>query len=70
MGTDLPALRQRVAEFTTGVNRIDQGVGALLEAILLGIAFGSHRFFGKFPPPAWGRCGAVSICAIITPASS
>jgi N-sulfoglucosamine sulfohydrolase len=30
LGTNTPALRQRVAEFTTCVNRVDEGIGVLL----------------------------------------
>ncbi|HOX02494.1 MAG TPA: sulfatase [Candidatus Paceibacterota bacterium] len=33
MGTNSPALRQRVAEFTTCVNRVDEGVGVLLDVL-------------------------------------
>lgn len=33
IGTNSPALRQRVAEFTTCVNRVDEGVGVLLEVL-------------------------------------
>jgi N-sulfoglucosamine sulfohydrolase len=33
MGTNSPALRQRVAEFTTCVNRVDEGVGVLMEVL-------------------------------------
>jgi N-sulfoglucosamine sulfohydrolase len=33
MGVDTPAMRQRVAEFTTCVNRVDEGVGVLLEVL-------------------------------------
>lgn len=33
MGTDTPAMRQRVAEFTTCVNRVDEGVGELMEVL-------------------------------------
>jgi N-sulfoglucosamine sulfohydrolase len=33
MGTNTPALRQRVAEFITCVNRVDEGVGVLMEVL-------------------------------------
>ena len=33
MGVDTPAMRQRVAEFTTCVNRVDEGVGVLMEVL-------------------------------------
>jgi N-sulfoglucosamine sulfohydrolase len=33
MGTNSPALRQRVAEFTTCVNRVDEGVGVLMDVL-------------------------------------
>lgn len=33
IGADSPEMRQRVAEFTTCVNRVDEGVGALLEVL-------------------------------------
>jgi N-sulfoglucosamine sulfohydrolase len=33
MGIDTPAMRQRVAEFTTCVNRVDEGVGVLMEVL-------------------------------------
>lgn len=33
MGTNSAALRQRVAEFTTCVNRVDEGVGVLMEVL-------------------------------------
>jgi len=33
LGTNTPALRQRVAEFTTCVNRVDEGVGVLMDVL-------------------------------------
>jgi N-sulfoglucosamine sulfohydrolase len=33
MGVDNPAVRRRVAEFTTCVNRVDEGVGVLMEVL-------------------------------------
>ncbi len=33
MGTNSPAIRQRVAEFATCVNRVDEGVGVLLDVL-------------------------------------
>lgn len=33
MGVDTPAMRQRVAEFTTCVNRVDEGVGVLMDVL-------------------------------------